>query len=173
VKGEAPNYRCYQAADRWFFFAMKSDAYDRLVQSELIAGLAGVPADQQELVLEEAFSQHPASFWNEALKDFDAAVQPLGTLSAVRRATICRPVDQNTIVFRHVENHPSGRAVQHVEPTAVRPLHAPIVRTASFEKYGASTADLMRELGFSETEITELAERGVIAHKWTDQYLPD
>jgi crotonobetainyl-CoA:carnitine CoA-transferase CaiB-like acyl-CoA transferase len=173
AKGEAPNYRCYQAADTWFFFAMREDAFERLVNSGLIDGLAQAPADAREACLEAAFIQQPLSAWREKLAGFDAAMQPLGSLSEVRGATISRSPDQSTIVFRHEENHPSGRAVQHVEPTAVRPLRAPIIRTGSFEKYGKSTTSLMRELGFTETEITALTRQGVISQGWVDTYLPD
>ena len=31
----------------------------------------------------------------------------------------------------------------------------------------------MRELGFTETEIADLARQGVISHAWIDDYLPD
>jgi crotonobetainyl-CoA:carnitine CoA-transferase CaiB-like acyl-CoA transferase len=173
AKGEAPSYRCYQAADTWFFFAMREDAFDRLAKSGLIDGLAQAPVNAREACLEAAFIQQPLSAWREKLEGFDAAMQPLGSLSDVRRATISRSPDQNTIVFRHEEHHPSGRAVQHVEPTAVRPLRAPIIRLGSFEKYGTSTTQLMRELGFTETEITALTRHGVISQGWVDDYLPD
>jgi hypothetical protein len=43
----------------------------------------------------------------------------------------------------------------------------------SFEKYGKSTTQLMRELGFAEPEIAALTRKGVISHGWVDDYLPD
>jgi crotonobetainyl-CoA:carnitine CoA-transferase CaiB-like acyl-CoA transferase len=173
ARGEAPNYRCYQAADGWFFFAMGQNGFDRLVKSGVIDGLAQRPVEQREAYLEAAFIQQPLLAWREKLQGFDAAMQPLGSLSDMRRTTISRSPDETTIVFRHEENHPSGRAVQHVEPTAVRPLRAPIIRTQNFEKYGKSTAPLMRELGFTELEIVDLARQGVISHAWIEDYLPD
>ena len=159
-KGEAPNYRCYYAADGWFFFAMRPDAFDRLVHSGVITGLAQVDVDRREAFLEAAFAQEALPAWRDKLEGFDAALQPLESLSGVRRAMISKSPDQNTIVFRHERDHPSGRAVQHVEPTAIRPLRAPIVRTGSFEKYGNSTTPLMRELGSTEAAITEFSAAG-------------
>ena len=136
-------------------------------------GLSQVPVNAREAYLEATFIQQPLSAWREELQGLDAALQPLESLSDIRRATICRSPADNTVVFRLEEHHPSGRAVQHVEPTAVRPLRAPIIRTGSFEKYGKSTARLMREIGLTETDITDLARQGVISYAWVNDYLPD
>jgi hypothetical protein len=68
---------------------------------------------------------------------------------------------------------PSGRAIEHVQPTAVRLRHAPVLRTRAAEKYGARTLQLMSILGYSDGEIKDMLDAHVIGEKWCDPYLPE
>jgi crotonobetainyl-CoA:carnitine CoA-transferase CaiB-like acyl-CoA transferase len=66
-----------------------------------------------------------------------------------------------------------GRAVEHIDPTAIRPLRSTIVPLAAASKYGADTRSVLRELGYSPAEIDDMAASQVIAESWSEEYLPD
>ncbi len=38
---------------------------------------------------------------------------------------------------------------------------------------GKDTREILEELGFSDQEITEMLDAGVVSESWSKQYLPD
>ncbi|MEZ5224670.1 MAG: hypothetical protein R2743_24485 [Ilumatobacteraceae bacterium] len=70
-------------------------------------------------------------------------------------------------------DHPGGRDVHHVQPTAIRPTNAPIVTPKPFEQFGASTRRILSELGYTEQEIATMITDRVVSERWTDEYLPN
>jgi hypothetical protein len=40
-------------------------------------------------------------------------------------------------------------------------------------KYGASTRDILRSLGYDEEAIRSLIDRAVVSESWSEAYLPD
>lgn len=173
VKGEGPLYRCYQAADHWFFFAARPGDVQRLASSDLLAGLRRVAPEAREAWLEEVFRTRPVAVWAEHLRPFDVAVQPLRSLADLRMRSLNGPTAGATIAFQREVGHPSGRVVEHTRPNAVRPRRAPLVETAAAEQYGRSTRRILRTLDYSGPDIEWMIQAGIVSDRWSKDYLPD
>ena len=173
AKGEGPLYRCYRAADRWFFLAAGPAGWSKLAGSQLFSSAARTPAEQRETMLEEIFKGNTADFWQAHLRPFDVAVQPLESLAEVRRAGLTGAASARTIEFMRDDTHPSGHAVEHVVPKAVRPQRAALRAGFAAQKYGSSTRALLRQLGYSSEDIERMIRDNVIADSWSARYLPD
>jgi crotonobetainyl-CoA:carnitine CoA-transferase CaiB-like acyl-CoA transferase len=171
AKGEGPYYRCYRAADGWFFLAVPPQR-TAATTARLIGDTDAATPGQIEVSLAEVFKTQTMSVWRHRLGDLDVAVQPLESLSRIRAASLADPDASRTVRFVRDANHPLGRAVEHIDPTAIRPLHAPLVALAAATKYGAETASVMRELGYSSQEIEDMIAMQVISESWSDTYLP-
>jgi crotonobetainyl-CoA:carnitine CoA-transferase CaiB-like acyl-CoA transferase len=172
AKGEGPYYRCYRASDGWFFLAARANL--RGVATVRLLGDSDLQtASRLETSLAELFKTQPVACWQERLCDLGVAVQPLGSLSRLRVASLADPVAARTVRFLRDANHPLGRAVEHIDPTAIKPLHATIVPVSAAVKYGADTRAVLRELGYSVEEVADLAAEQVISDSWSDDYLPD
>jgi crotonobetainyl-CoA:carnitine CoA-transferase CaiB-like acyl-CoA transferase len=173
AKGEGPFYRCYRAKDGWFFLAAgpKSAAQLRKVRSLRVA-FENDP-ERVEPVLEMIFLERSIRQWQDELRPLDVAVQPLESLSAIRARSANASATKSTIRFHRDERHPSGRSVKHVQPTAVRLLHAPVLSSRAAEKYGYSTRKVMADLGYSNPEIAEMLKTHAIGEQWSEDYLPD
>ncbi len=172
ARGEGPYYRCYRASDGWFFLAARADL-TRAATKRLLGDLVPVTSQPLEASLARLFETHPVAFWNAQLRDLGVAVQPLNSLSTVRDRNLADPEAPRTIRFLRDTAHPLGRAVEHVDPTAIRPRHSTIVPLSAAVKYGYHTRSVLQELGFTAAEIAELAAAQVIADAWSDDYLPD
>ena len=172
AKGEGPYYRCYRASDGWFFLAAPADLTGAAT-ARLLVNRDPETSDKLEVSLAHLFETQPVAFWAEQLRDLGAAVQPLNSLSRMRGANIVHRGAARTIRFMRDTGHPSGRTVEHIDPTAIRPLHAAIVPLPAAVQYGHDTRTVLQELGYAAAEIAELAAAQVIADAWSDDYLPD
>jgi crotonobetainyl-CoA:carnitine CoA-transferase CaiB-like acyl-CoA transferase len=172
AKGEGPFYRCYQAADGWFFLAVRDDRAATVV-ARLFEQLDAATPSPLEVSLAGLFKTQPVDVWKRKLRDLDVAVEPLASLAKVRAASLAHPDAGRTVRFLRDAAHPLGRAVEHIHPTAIRPLHSTIVPLAAASKYGADTRRVFLEFGYTLTEIEEMASMQVIADSWSEQYLPD
>ena len=172
AKGEGPYYRCYRASDAWFFLAGRSDL-TTAASARLLGEVRAATSTQLEASLENLFKTRPVAFWNEQMRDLGIAVQPLNSLSGVRVSSLADSRKARTISFVRTSPHPLGRAVEHIDPTAIRPLRARIVPLSAAAKYGAATCGVMRELGYTDEEIAYRSAIQVISDSWSEQYLPD
>jgi crotonobetainyl-CoA:carnitine CoA-transferase CaiB-like acyl-CoA transferase len=170
--GEGPYYRCYQASDGWFFLAAREDLATAAT-ARLLGGAAANDSPQLESSLRDLFRTRPTAVWQERLRDLDIAVQPLNSLSVTRARSLVNPKPGQTVHFLREESHPLGSAVEHIDPTAVKPLDAMIVPLSPAPKYGSGTRSVLRELGYTEEEIAGLLATKVIAETWSADYLPN
>jgi crotonobetainyl-CoA:carnitine CoA-transferase CaiB-like acyl-CoA transferase len=171
VKGEGAFYRCYQATDGWFFLAAPNLAVERLASSSLLAEAA--LTEQLEPWLENVFATQSVAFWKEHLRPFEGAVQPLEALAKIRETSAGISPETNTVCFHKDAQHPSGRVIEYVTATAVRPQRAELVSLAAAEKYGKSTRSILEELDYNQEQIHSLLQRGIVSETWSKQYLPD
>lgn len=172
AKGEGPFYRCYRADDGWFFLAGNSGSKSQLSQVRSLKAVLDTHPQDLEAALESGFQEHTIKHWQAELRPLGFAVQRLESLSEVRKRAVTAPT-KATIRFSLDEHHPSGRAVQHIQPTAVRLQHTPILSIKAAEKYGASTRRLMLALGYSSGEIAQMLQSQAIGESWSESYLPD
>jgi crotonobetainyl-CoA:carnitine CoA-transferase CaiB-like acyl-CoA transferase len=172
AKGEGPYYRCYQASDGWFFLAARPDLASAATR-KLLGDLRAVTPQKLEASLNQLFQTQPVSYWSEQLRDIGVAVQRLNSLSRLRAENLADTAEGRTIRFLRDPAHPLGRPVEHIDGTAIRPLHATIVSLSAAEKYGAHTRGVLQEIGYSAEEIVALAAAQVIGESWSDDYLPD
>ena len=180
VLGERPSYRCYQAADGWFFLACPADRLRRLAvelglerpaRSDDDPGIAASLAD--------AFSARPVEEWIAMCRRLDIGAHRLETMSAVREANLAdesatpAALGGRTLRFTRDRHHPSGRVVDLVAPAAVRPRRAAISSPPPAPKYGADGDAILADAGYSPEEIDALVRAGVVGRQWSDDYLPD
>ena len=139
----------------------------------MLGNIASAEAPLIESRLENLCRTQPVTWWQQVLKDLNIGVQPLNSLSTSREESLAEPIIERTVSFIRESSHPLGRPVEHINPTAVRAAHAPVVALSPAPKYGSSTCAVMRELSSSEEEIAAMAAEHVIADSWSDDYLPD
>jgi crotonobetainyl-CoA:carnitine CoA-transferase CaiB-like acyl-CoA transferase len=180
VLGERPSYRCYAAADGWFFLACPADRLVDLAQTPGLEPLARLEDDSDIVAfLTDAFPTHRVEHWIAVCRRLDIGAQRLETMNAVREAAVVdepampAKVAGRTLLFTRDRHHPSGRVVDLVAPTAVRPRRAAISCPRPAPKYGADTDAVLAELGYSPEEIAALVRSGVVSRQWSDDYLPD
>lgn len=180
VLGESPSYRCYEAADGWFFLACPADRLRSLAESPGLEGLIQLD-DEREIagLLAGAFSARPVAYWTMVCQRLDVGAQRLETMHAVREGNLsdeaARPVELGgpTLRFTRDQRHPSGRIVSLVAPAAVRPRRAAISFPAPAPKYGADSGAILADAGYSPDEVGALMRAGVVGAAWSDDYLPD
>jgi crotonobetainyl-CoA:carnitine CoA-transferase CaiB-like acyl-CoA transferase len=78
-----------------------------------------------------------------------------------------------TLLFTRNRCHPSGRVVDLVAPTAVRPRRGAISCPAPARKYGVDGEAILADAGYSPEELDALMRSGVVGRQWSDDYLPD
>ena len=175
IKGAHALYRCYQAADGWFFLALKPD---RLSALGSLPELSDLPTDSEaelEAHLAARFAAKPVAYWAESLRALDLGAQPTDTMAQVRDDHLVAEPDiwQSTMAFLRHDDHPCGRRVDLVAPNAIRAADAPIRVPPPAPKYGAHSRQILDELGYGPVEIDALIAAGVAAERWSDDYLPD
>jgi crotonobetainyl-CoA:carnitine CoA-transferase CaiB-like acyl-CoA transferase len=180
VLGERPSYRCYEAADGWFFLACPADRLLRLAELPGLELLTRLD-DEAEIValLAHGFSAGRVEHWLKVCRRLDIGAQRLETMTAVRDAHLVdestTPVELagRTILFTRNRCHPSGRIVDLVAPTAIRPRRAAISSPAPAPKYGVDSGAILADSGYSPEEIDALMLSGIVGRQWSDDYLPD
>ena len=75
--------------------------------------------------------------------------------------------------FIRETDHPLGRPVTQVAPSAIRTCMSRVRRPTPAEKFGHSTRSVLKEYGYSTEVIETLAADGIISDKWSEAYLPD
>ncbi len=179
VKGAHALYRCYEAADGWFFLAVKPARLADLAALPELSDLASLPEDGLEAYLAERFKTRARAYWVERLRALDVGVQPTDTMADVREAHLSLESEGDadlsgpTFAFIRHDRHPLGRPVDLVAPNAIRPRRSRIRVPGHAPKYGAHSRRILAELGYDEGEIDALIGKGVVSESWSEDYLPE
>ncbi len=179
VKGAHALYRCYEARDGWFFLAAKQAALADFAKLPELTGIADLSGADLEAALAAGFKARELSYWVSSLRVLDVGIQPTESLAAVREESLVQEggpgftLQGDTMRFMRHGPHPSGRTVDLVAPTAVRPARSPVAVPEVAPKYGSHTRPLLARLGFAPGEINALIGAGVVADSWSESYLPD
>lgn len=177
VKGDGPLYRCYEAADGWFFLAAE-ESLDRLEKIEELQGASTLSGIELEAFLSRRFQMQNVNYWVTKLLEADLGATPLESLADLREKYISlTEMDSHargsTYQFTRYEQHPCGHRVDLAAPAAIRPKYAALTVPAPAQKYGKETRQILARLGFSEQEIQNMLDAGVVSESWGEQYLPD
>ncbi|MGB0966260.1 MAG: CoA transferase [Litorivicinus sp.] len=165
----------YPCAQGWLYLdATPAD----LPTLERIPGLEGLSAaSDRHAMLSKAFSLADSDTWLTVLRGMDlAAAQPV-SIEALREnysrlADGRVGVDQGSYAFSIYPDHPSGHQVTQIDPYAIRPTEAPIVAPMPAERFGASTREILQDLGYSEFEIQRMLDEQIVGLGWGREYLP-
>ncbi|MCV6589133.1 MAG: CoA transferase [Marinobacterium sp.] len=165
----------YQANDGWFYLDAQPE---ELVVLDRLEGLRGV-ADAEDIAafLREVFSKAPAAYWIDLLHEADiAAAQPLGIeqlredYSRLADGTV--GLDRGSYAFSVYEDHPSGHRVTLIDHYSIRPTEASVKALRSTEAFGASTREVLAEVGYSKADVDSMIERGIAGLGWGREFLP-
>ena len=181
IKGQDALYRCYKAADGWFFLAV-----DRKTKLPAFGELVSLNVDLERLTLlesclEELFATQAMEHWQKLFTPVDIACQPLLSMGQWRERQLMladgpdKTVDlagPSSVAFVSYADHPCGYRVDLIAPNAIRSADAAVILPTVMPKYGADTRRLLADLGFAEVEIDEMLAQGVAATSWSKNYLP-
>lgn len=166
-----PTLRPYQAADgRWLQCNM---VRDETMLAQLLAALDALHllADERFATLEDAFGPNKEAFG-------DALAEIFATKPAVDWVSICRdaevPVNlvavvEETVTDPQIEHNAMTVAPNDPDATIARIIDHPInvssvaqVGPRRAPELGEHAAEVLAELGYSDDEVSSLAERGII-----------
>lgn len=177
VLGAGPFYHCYQAADRWMFFAAPITGRAALAQVQDLADLADLSDDQMQATLAERFIRKPMSHWQKVFEG-STTVVPLASLHETRDRALQLEsegrVDLTNDTFRVIRHdlHPMGRWCDLVAPNAVRPANGKIIIPGPMPKYGDHTHLILERLGYDPVQIEQMIITGAAGTSWSERYLP-
>ncbi|OIN09133.1 CoA transferase [Oceanisphaera psychrotolerans] len=180
IKGAHALYRCYEAADGWFFLAVdRKQRGEAFVASLDMENIDLDDHDVLEVRLADLFRTRPRVHWKRLLGAADIGCQPLATMSQWREQSLMTRASgidlagpASVAFIRHLD-HPCGRTVDLIAPNAIRPRLGKVTLPAAMRKYGSDTCAQLSRLGYGAAEIEEMLAAGVAATSWSRHYLPD
>ena len=163
VKGENGHHRLYECADGWIFVGARADQAGFLSQE--IAGRA----DADEQALEASFRAASCADWLARLDAVNIAAHPVLSVSDLRahvRHVSNAAVDEAGGDNDHVlcwEHHPCGRPITLMNPKYVRiGDRRTYRRLAPAPRFGQHSREILKEVGYSEVEVSELVRIGAV-----------
>ena len=165
----------YQCADGWLYLDATESDIETL---EHIPGLDGLSlVEDRHAMLAEAFALADAQTWLTVLRGMDIAAAHAGSVQTLRdnysRLADGRVgTDQGSFAFSIYPDHPSGHCVTQIDQYAIRPVEAPLIAATPTERFGASTIEVLQDLGLSGFEIQRMIDEGIAGLGWGKEYLP-
>jgi len=148
-----------------------------LASLEAVVGKLPEGESEREEYLAQMISNRTRDEWVEQFQLYNLGAAPCGKME-VLRTEYSRPyddscgVDRGSYAFSIYADHPAGRKVVQLDACAVRPSRAPLIAPRPSEKYGASTRNILSELGYSAEEIDAMIEQGTASDSWSGEYFP-
>ncbi len=167
----------YKAADRWMVLGASEADLPRFLIVEGLEGLATLAPEERDAFLTKAFGKEDAATWIGRLRAADIGAAICSSIEAIR-ASNCRPADgsagtdRGSFAFSRYADHPSGHTVTLLDPLAVRPRSGKVRHLPSAEKYGSSTRQVLKSLGYGDAAIDQLKATSVVSDSWSREYLP-
>lgn len=156
--------------------ALETDVH-RLDAVPGLTGFSRVAKSERKDFLTQAFLQSDELQWLQRLRAVDVGVAICENIEQIR-ASNCRKadgqpgIDKGSYAFSVFKDHPSGHVVTQLDPYAIRPSDSKIFATAPAEKYGSSTYEILKSLGYNAIDIQILIDTGAINDSWSSEYLP-
>lgn len=177
ARGYHALHRLYRAQDCWIVIAAAEKDLPRFKNVESLERIAALCEPERVEVLSAIIATAPAKLWMERFQKAGIGAAICDNIEAIRAAT-SRPADgtpgtdRGSYSFSVFADHPSGHAVTHLDPYAVRPVDGLIYARSPAEKYGASTREVVKALGLTDAAVDELITGGTISESWSGEYLP-
>lgn len=177
VNGYDELSRFYSASDGVVLVSAYENDLGKFAEVEGLEGVVDVSPDERAAYLALRFLSVRAADWVDRLQAADIASAVCENLETLRSYNAW-PSDGSTGInrgsysFTVYDDHPSGHVITQLDPYAIRPKRGRIYPLAPSEKYGASTRQVLEELGHSVESIDRLIEEGVVAESWSREYLP-
>jgi crotonobetainyl-CoA:carnitine CoA-transferase CaiB-like acyl-CoA transferase len=174
--GEWAGYRFYRASDAWFFLACANEKEFGVLLQNLGFDHTRV-ADRVEF-LEAEFYRRPASECVAMLTKLDIGAVVPSSIAELREKYLHRTEvedDKTDTTYQFVRHDiaAANRWVDLFEPCAIRTSNGHISKYPPAEKYGASTRQILQELGFDEQKIDAIIDERTAAVQWSEFYLPE
>ncbi|GAS93787.1 L-carnitine dehydratase/bile acid-inducible protein F [Mycolicibacterium canariasense] len=181
-----PSARGYHALERLYttrdgetiMLAASDRDVERLSTIDGLGDLPDVSDAGRQAYLEAAFLRADSDWWLNALRGIDVGVARCVDMVTLRNR-YTREADGSSgadtgssYAFSRFTAHPSGHTVTQLDPIGVRLSQARVVAPEPAEKYGASTAAVLRSVGFSDDDVDTMLTTGAISTSWSDEYLP-
>ncbi|PSV89457.1 CoA transferase [Photobacterium leiognathi] len=167
--------RFYQTQDGWIFL---DSTADELTKMSNIKGLENIESETSiATFLTKALKQQSSEYWTKAFQIVNIAAAAPWSIEELR-SKYTRPIDRNTGIdrgsfsFSFDPNHPSGHSVTQIDNYAIRPSEASIKKVSPTERFGSSTREVLKMLGYNDDAITDMIERKIIGLNWGKEYLP-
>ncbi|TQS73470.1 carnitine dehydratase [Rhodobacteraceae bacterium] len=180
-----PDVNGYDALNRFYSTAsgiyILLSAYEsdlpRFRNVEGLEDLAETPEADRAAFLAGAFQLLPATEWIDRLRAADIGCAICHNIDALRAESLREPdgtpgIDKGSYSFSRYEDHPSGHEVIQLDPYAVRPVRGRVFALPPTEKFGASTRDILNQLGYSASAIERMLKSGQLSESWSEEYLP-
>jgi len=186
-------HRWYQAGDgKWLFIAATPPSSMSSTSAHAMARIGNALGGAQELAAANDDVSRKAVI-DKQLAGVDAEV----AASALRKAGVAAVVARRMVELREQyispersfslntsgsktyhfceePDHPSGECVTMFSPCSILSSRHAVGIPIPLPKYGAHSHEiLIKELGFTEAEVSEFTEAEVIGHLWSKKYLPN
>jgi crotonobetainyl-CoA:carnitine CoA-transferase CaiB-like acyl-CoA transferase len=178
--GDHPLHRMYRASDGWLFLAARPDQTKKLLMS-LGLDLSVVQPESRDAIsaaFGRAFRRRPVAEWARRLRSHNIAVVRVESLREIRERMVEHLPKTEFITGGPTiqivrQDHPVGCPVDTVAPAYARLRRSPVRRVAQAPKPGTHTIEILSELGYTESEKSDLQTTGVVAEALSSSYLPD
>ena len=177
VNGTGALERFYYTAEGFILLSAYEWELPKRDSVEGLHGIADVKFEERAAFLAAAFGGLRAEDWRERLVAADIGATGCENIESIR-AYNSRPADgtpgthNGSYSFSIYQDHPSGHVVTQLDPFAIRPAYGMIYPLEPSEKFGASTREVLIELGYSEADIDRMIEEGDVSESWSREYLP-
>lgn len=176
----------YDALTRFYYTAsgeyLLLSAYEHdihlLDTVEGLENFSQLPEEQRSEFLAHAFFSDSGSEWVKRLQLADVGAAICDNIDSLRAQYAVANdgtsgIDKGSYSFSIYEDHPSGHVVTQLDNYAVRPERSAISVLKRPEKFGASTRQILWDLGYTEEEINHLIASGDLSDRWSEMYLPN
>lgn len=167
----------YTASGEWLLLSAYEADVVTLSGIPEFDGFGAVPLEEREAFLSEIFANDTAEHWIATLRGHDIAAAVCENIDALRARYTHDPdgapgIDRGSYAFTIFPDHPSGHVVTQLDAFGVRPARARVTLPDPAEKYGASTRQVLRDLGYDDARIDRMIAAGAASESWSKEYLP-
>ena len=167
----------YTASGDWLLLAANEGAVASLAAISEFDGFDAVPREERDAFLSKIFANDTTDHWINTLRAHDIAAAVCDNIDALRArythdADGTPGIDRGSYSFSVYADHPSGHVVTQLDSIGVRPTRGRVILSPPAEKYGASTRQVLHELGHDDQRIDEMIAAGAVSESWSKEYLP-